>query len=263
MGRLVPLGSGSRGNATFVELAGTRLLVDAGLSARRLAQALDELSVEPESLNGILVSHEHQDHARGAERFSKKHGVPVLCARETLLALDCAPSHFAAWQPLVAGQVQWVDGVALDAFPIPHDAASPVGFTLSAGGAKVGIVTDLGHATTLVRQRLRGCTVLMVEANHDETMLRDGPYPWQLKQRVASRLGHLSNREAARLVEQSIDESCHTVVLGHLSEQNNDPGLSRDVVTKALVQAGRGNVEVRVAATRATTRPVIFEESEG
>jgi len=129
-----------------------------------------------------------------------------------------------------------------------------MGFVLEGAGIRAGIVTDLGHATTLVVERLRGCDLLMVEANHDDAMLRDGPYPWQLKQRVGSRLGHLSNEAAARLVEQVVDDRCRGVILGHLSEKNNTPDLARAAVSRALRRVGRGSVEVQVAERRTSSR---------
>jgi phosphoribosyl 1,2-cyclic phosphodiesterase len=252
--RLVPLGSGSQGNATLVELGATRVLVDAGIAARTLSRRLEEVGVEPSSLRGILLSHEHGDHAQGAERFSRKHGVPVFSTVETLEALDRSPVHFAEWRRLDPGTVVEIGPLRVDAFPVPHDAARPLGFVLEGAGVRAGVVTDLGHATTLVVQRLRGCQLLMVEANHDDAMLRDGPYPWQLKQRVGSRLGHLSNNAAARLLEQVVDDGCRGVILGHLSEKNNTPELARTTVRRALRRVGRGSVEVHVAERRSTSR---------
>jgi phosphoribosyl 1,2-cyclic phosphodiesterase len=252
--RLVPLGSGSLGNATLVELDGTRILVDAGIAARTLATRLLELGVEPSSLSGILLSHEHGDHARGAERFSRRHGVAVFSTVDTLEALDRSPAHFAAWRRVDPATVVEIGSVRVDPFPVPHDAVRPVGFVLEGGGVRAGVVTDLGHATTLVVQRLRGCDLLMVEANHDDTLLRDGPYPWQLKQRVGSRLGHLSNEAAARLVEHVVDERCRGVILGHLSEKNNTPELARAAVRRALRRSGRTSVEIQVAERRAISR---------
>jgi phosphoribosyl 1,2-cyclic phosphodiesterase len=254
--RLVPLGSGSQGNATLAEFGSTRILVDAGLAARTLARRLEAIGVAPESLAAVMVSHEHQDHARGAELFSRRHGVPVFSSVETLEALDRSPVHFAEWHRLDHATVTEIGGVRVDAFPVPHDAARPVGFVLESNGLKAGIVTDLGHATTLVVQRLKGCHVLMVESNHDDAMLLNGPYPWQLKQRVGSRLGHLSNEEAARLIEHVVDDACHAIVLAHMSEMNNTPSLARETARRALGRVGCESVSVRVAARRAPSPEV-------
>jgi phosphoribosyl 1,2-cyclic phosphodiesterase len=254
--RLVSLGSGSEGNATLVEFGRTRILVDAGLSARALARRLDEVGVETSSLAAVLLSHEHHDHARGAEVFSRRHGVPVFSSLETLEALDRSPVHFSDWHALDPGRVVEIDGVRVDAFPIPHDAARPVGFVLESDGVRAGIVTDLGHATTLVAQRLRGCQILVIESNHDDAMLHSGPYPWQLKQRVGSRLGHLSNDEAARLLAHVVDETCEAVVLAHLSARNNTPELARSATTCALRRIGRASITVHVAERRTVSAAV-------
>jgi len=250
--RVVALGSGSRGNATLVEFGATRLLVEAGLSARTLARRLEEVGVAPRSVSAVLLSHEHQDHAFGAERFSKLYEVPVVCTPETLAALDVSPLHLGGWVSLRPGEVLEIGDVRIDAFPVPHDAALPVGFALDGKGVRVGIVTDLGHATTLVAERLRGCQVLMVESNHDERMLQAGPYPWHLKQRIGGRMGHLSNDDTALLLERVADPECRAVILSHLSEKNNTPALARDAAGRALQRAGRKRVEMRVAAC---TRP--------
>jgi len=250
--RVVALGSGSHGNATLVEFGATRVLVEAGLSARTLAKRLESIGVAPGSLTAVLVSHEHQDHASGAERFSKVFGVPLVCTVETLEALDLSPIHVAEWIPLEPGSLLDLAGVEVDAFPVPHDAARPVGFCVHGEGVRVGIVTDLGHATTLVVERLRGCHVLMVEANHDDRMLQGGPYPWHLKQRIGGRMGHLSNEEAALLIERVAEPECRAVILTHLSEKNNTPALARDAAARALQRAGQRRVEMRVAAA---TRP--------
>lgn len=254
----MPLGSGSHGNATLVEFGRTRLLVDAGLSARALAQRLQAVGVSPTDVDFILLSHEHEDHARGAERFSVRHRVPVVCGRRTLEALDLSPIDFETWQPLEPARALDLGAVRVDAFPVPHDAAEPVGFVIEGDGVRFGCVTDLGHATTLVVQRLRGCQVLMIESNHDPQMLRDGPYPWQLKQRVAGRMGHLSNSEAAALLRRVAGDACRAVVLAHLSEHNNTPRLAREAARRALAAAGRGGVEVRVAERDGPSAPVVL-----
>jgi phosphoribosyl 1,2-cyclic phosphodiesterase len=250
--RLTPLGSGSRGNAALLEAGQTKLLIDAGLSARALAQRLDAVGVAPESVDAILLSHEHSDHTRGAERFSRKHGTTVVCSIETLAAMDLSPRHFERWVALPDGGSLEVGNVTVEHFPIPHDAARPVGFRLRAEGLCVGVATDLGHATTLVAERLRGCHMLMIESNHDEEMLRNGPYPWQLKQRVSGRMGHLSNDETAALLREIVAEDCGAVVLAHLSEKNNTPELARKCASAALVRAGVKRVAMRVASP---TRP--------
>jgi len=254
--RLFPLASGSKGNAALLEFGTTRLLLDAGLSARRLATRLEEIGVEPREITAVLLSHEHEDHTRGAELFSRRHGAPVACCWETLEAMDRSPSHFSEWAPLTAGETFDLGEVKVLPFPVPHDAAKPVGFVIEGDGLRVGMVTDLGHATTLVLERLRGCEVLMVESNHDDRMLLDGPYPWHLKQRVSGRLGHLSNRAAGEMLRHTAAENCRAVVLAHLSEKNNTPALARQAAANALASKGHGRVEMRVASSTKPTPPV-------
>jgi phosphoribosyl 1,2-cyclic phosphodiesterase len=254
--RILPLGSGSRGNSTLVEAGGTRVLVDAGLSARALTRRLESVGVAPDTLSAIALTHEHSDHAAGAERLSNRHGVPLVCSQATLDALDRSHRHFADWFELLDGQELDLGGIGISAFPIPHDAAKPVGFVLRAGGIRIGIATDLGHATTLVVERLRGCEVLMIESNHDERMLRDGPYPWYLKQRVAGRMGHLSNGDTAELIRAVAGPDCRALLLAHLSERNNTPELARASAALALEAVGARRVTMRVASSRQPTPAV-------
>ena len=256
--RVIPLGSGSSGNATLVEFGARRWLVDAGLAARDLAARLRAIGVDPASLRGILLSHEHHDHARGVERFSVRHRVPVFSSFATLEALDLSPSLLAAWHPIQTGVVHELDGVRVTPFAVPHDAGEPVGFVLEAEGTRVGIATDLGHVTALVVARLSGCHVLVVEANHDDRMLQASRYPWHLKQRVGGRLGHLSNDECAELVGRAASEECRAVVLAHLSENNNSAALARRAASNALDAAGRRRVEMRVAERRRPTPAIVL-----
>ena len=245
--RFIPLASGSQGNAALVEIDGTRLLIDAGLSSKELEARLACCEVDPTGVDAVLLSHEHQDHSRGAERFSKLHGVPVACTAKTLAALDVSPVHVAEWWALPETGITEIGPVRVESFPVPHDARRPVGFVLHGDGMRVGVALDLGHATTLVRERLRGCEILMVESNYDEDMLRDGPYPWHLKQRVSGGYGHLSNRETAALLRDVVKPSCRAVILAHLSEKNNTQALARQTAATALRDAGCARTEMRVA----------------
>lgn len=257
--RLISLGSGSHGNTTLVEFGERRVLVDAGLAARTLASRLTALQIPPTSIQALLLSHEHHDHARGAERFSRSYGVRVWCPRVTLEALDLSPVHLAGWGPLEPGRkTEIVPGIIVDPFVVPHDAVCPLGFVLEGEGGRVGIATDLGQATTLVVQRLRGCQLLLIESNHDDDLLLRGRYPWSLKQRVGGRLGHLSNDEAADLVHRTVDPGCRGVVLAHLSERNNTPQLAREATRRALRRGGRADVPLHVAPARGPSPAIVF-----
>ncbi len=224
--RICLLASGSKGNAIYLECGETRLLIDAGLSARELASRLASIEVEAADLDAILVTHEHQDHCRGLGPFARRYRLPVFMhggVREVLPSLGSLDQHheFAAGEPWV------IRGLQITAIPLTHDALAPVGFVVESAAGKVGVVTDLGIATRLVADRLHGCRALVVEANHDEEMLRDGPYPWPLKQRIRSNHGHLSNAAAADLLDGLLWEGLEGVFLAHLSETNNLPELAR------------------------------------
>ncbi len=257
--RMIPLGSGSRGNATLLEFESTRLMIDAGLSARDLGNRLQAVGVEPASITAILLTHEHHDHVRGAERFSKLHKVPIAATRDTLTALKMSELHFHGWIPLApgaSGHGHDFEGVTATPFPVSHDAADPVGYVLEQDGARVAIVTDLGVPTALVVERLKGCRVVMIESNHDAAMLRAGPYPWHLKQRVGSRLGHLSNDEAAAILSMAVGSECHGVILAHLSEKNNSDRLALETAKNAVDRSARSRIEWRVAGQKEPCEPV-------
>ncbi|NIM00258.1 MAG: MBL fold metallo-hydrolase [Acidobacteria bacterium] len=245
--RFLPLASGSQGNATVVEFDGTRLLLDAGLAAKELAARLEACDVEPASIDAILLSHEHQDHVRGAQKLSKHFGIPVAASWATLQGMDRSPQAFAGWIDLPVDHGVRIGAVTVVPFPVPHDAAAPVGFVLEGDSVRIGVATDLGHATPQIAERLSGCDLLMIESNHDPLLLRDGPYPWRLKDRVAGKLGHLSNSEAAALIKHSVDERCRCIVLAHLSEKNNTPELARSSALRALRARGCERVEVKIA----------------
>lgn len=256
--RVLPLGSGSSGNATLVEFGTTRLLVDAGLSSLELSRRLEAAGCPPSSVDLVLLTHEHRDHTRGVERFSMRHRVPVACVPETLEAMNLSRSHLASWTPIHGGTPLDLGAVRVEPFPVPHDAACPLGFVLHGNGVRVGIAVDLGHATTLVVERLRGCHVLAVESNHDGRMLLEGPYPWHLKQRIGGRMGHLNNDDAASLLARAADEECRAVFLVHLSEKNNTHALARSAASRAMASAGRRRFEMRVAEARRPSVPVIL-----
>jgi phosphoribosyl 1,2-cyclic phosphodiesterase len=207
-------------------------------------------------VEAILVTHEHSDHNRGARVLARRLKVPVYATAGTLerteLAVDVV-SHV-----LKSGEAGTVGPFDVLPFNTPHDAAEPVGFILGAQGLKVGVVTDLGYCTELVKERLSGVDALVIEANHDEKMLMEGPYPWFLKQRVKSRTGHLSNLAAAELLGSQSHTGLQHVVLAHLSEVNNDPALAGDVARSAGGIRGNGT---RVAVARqAAPLPVIVVE---
>lgn len=213
----------------------TRLLVDAGLSRREIAKRLAGIQEDIAELSAVLVTHEHSDHTCGLPALAKKSRgrLPVYLSHGTAEGMDwgeCSPvlEKFQAGCSFAVGEMD------VSSFTIPHDAADPVGFTISAEGIKLAIATDLGYIPDSLRVHLRGSDLLVLESNHDLEMLRVGPYPWSVKQRVMSRRGHLSNEMAADFIENDLDSRVSTLLLGHISEHNNHPELVRNAAYKAL-----------------------------
>jgi phosphoribosyl 1,2-cyclic phosphodiesterase len=241
------LGSGSTGNATLVEGDGTAILIDAGLGPRSLAERLQSAGVDPASLRAIVVSHEHGDHARGAAAFSAKWGVRLCGSRGTYAAAGFGACEIAGYDVLEAGATRCFGSVSVTAVPVPHDAAGPLAFVVTANGDRLGHATDFGHVSPALVRAFRACDAVLMESNYDPGLLRDGSYPWSLKERILGPLGHISNRDVARYLAEGLGESCHTVVLAHLSQSNNHPEIARMAAEESLRRRGRS--EVRVALT--------------
>jgi phosphoribosyl 1,2-cyclic phosphodiesterase len=329
MVRFTVLASGSKGNCTVVTGGRTRILVDAGLSCRELFRRMRLAGEEPETLDAIVITHEHSDHVGGLAVTARKLGIPVYftegthrawmrwltprrqmtyaqwleqCRKqalerqaETELAqvdegeadetdsveslpakseiesagladpASATPSRQKdpAWLPAVeyfqAGQPFQIGDIAVSPFTIPHDAADPVGFVFRAEGVRMAFATDLGYIPPNVKAQLKGVDLLLLESNHDLEMLRDGPYPWSVKQRVLSRVGHLSNEAAAEFLEKEYDGQAAYVILGHLSESNNLPELARVTAERAL--NGRASLlanRLLLAAQHEPLLPIYF-----
>ena len=227
------LASGSKGNSILVESGKTRLLIDAGLSARELRKRLDSVGVEAESLDALLITHEHGDHVRGLGPLVRQLDLPVYLQTDLARKLPDVGKPECV-QEFVDGEEFTIKDLTIRPFAITHDCLAPVGFTLDGELGKVGVATDLGIVTRLVTECLQGCRALVLETNHDEELLRDGPYPWKLKQRVRSNHGHLSNNAAGNLLQNLLWNGLETVFLGHLSETNNRPDLAVEVVREVL-----------------------------
>jgi phosphoribosyl 1,2-cyclic phosphodiesterase len=239
------LASGSRGNCAVVASAKTKILVDAGISARETFKRIKCLGQDPRSLAAILITHEHSDHVYGLATLAKKLKIPVFMTGATQQMWARAmrngkgtAAKLEKFERFESGCSFQIGDIAVQPFTIPHDAADPVGFTFRAEGVKIGLATDLGYIPISVRDHLRGCDVLIMESNHDLEMLRGGPYPWSVKQRVMSRVGHLSNEALADFFSNDYDNYATFVVLAHLSEQNNHPEIARRGAEKALVARG-------------------------
>jgi len=252
--RLRIIASGSSGNATLIEAGATHVLLDGGLGPRRLAGHVRAAGIEPDALAAVLLSHEHIDHVKGAAAFAKRFGVKLVGSRGTCMAGGFAAMErerpgFAiarSGEPIALGQL------SVTPWSIPHDAAEPLAFVFRTPEAALGYATDLGRLPDEVGAALAACDLVVLESNHDVAMLRDGPYPWPLKERVASAHGHLSNGDAAHFIATRLGPQCHTVVLAHLSETNNHPELARMSAEQALTRAGRKDVRIEVATRHGT-----------
>jgi len=243
--RICLLASGSRGNSLYLESGSTRLLIDAGLSLRELKTRLTAIHVAPESIDAVLLTHEHIDHGRSVSTWAHAFKVPVLGHHQSLGSLP-GRRPLASVQEFDAGEMFTFRDLMIEPFSLTHDAAACVGFIIEGGEGKVGFATDLGIATRLVSQRLEGCRALVIESNHDEELLRDGPYPWHLKQRIRSNHGHLSNVASAELLSGLLWDGLEAVFLAHLSEANNTPDHALAAATAVLLQQNRCGPQVIV-----------------
>jgi phosphoribosyl 1,2-cyclic phosphodiesterase len=263
------LGSGSSGNCAYLETGDARILVDAGFSPLQIRKRLASIGRTPENLSAILITHEHSDHISGLFGLADKLHIPIFCNRGTqdgtvwafktkwLRKKSTADGPDAAeqlkarmdWQLFETGASFEIGDVGIETFSIPHDAQDPVGFILNTTAGKIGFVTDLGHVTRLVLERIRTANVLVLESNHDIKMLQDCPHrPWSLKQRILGRHGHLSNAAAAEAVAQIMSANLKQLYLAHLSRECNKPELARNIMAEQLHQIGATHVELQIAA---------------
>jgi phosphoribosyl 1,2-cyclic phosphodiesterase len=229
--RFASLGSGSRGNALLVEAGRTRVLIDCGFGPRELSARLGRLGLAPQDLDAILVTHEHSDHVGGVASCARRFGLAVYLTHGTRVgaAIDGVDlTVFDSHQSFALGDLE------IHPYPVPHDAREPVQFVVGDGRLQLGVLTDAGCLTPHMVAMLDGSDGLVLEFNHDLGMLMAGNYPWRLKQRIASRLGHLDNRTAADLLGQIDRPRLQHVIAAHLSERNNSPGIVRAALADAL-----------------------------
>ena len=254
--RVCVLASGSRGNATWIATERTRLLVDAGLSRKETCARLAAVGERPEACNAVIISHEHQDHLSGLCVLALSLKLPIYIAPETRDAIKW-DSRLKAFESVTAGEKFSVGDIEVTPFSIPHDAVDPLAFTFESQGIKIGVVTDLGYMPEVVKQHVRGCHALILESNHDLEMLKIGPYPWHVKQRVLSRHGHLSNVATAEFLSEDFDGIAQVLVLAHLSENNNHPEIARLTAQEALSRR-RGGEQTALHLASFTTPTQMF-----
>jgi phosphoribosyl 1,2-cyclic phosphodiesterase len=247
--RLTILGSGSSGNCAYVETEEARVLIDAGFSLRQIRQRLATIGRAPENLTAILVTHEHSDHVQSLPILNEKLRIPVYCNRPTKEAVEYQLQTRLDCHLFATGTSFEVGDITVESFTIPHDAQDPVGYLLRTPGGNIGFLTDLGHTTRLVLERVRPAHALVLEANHDIKMLQDCPRrPWSLKQRILGRHGHLSNEAAADAAEQIMSADLRHLYLGHLSRECNRPELAHQVVNERLQKIGANHVRLELTS---------------
>ena len=241
--RFTILGSGSGGNCAYLEAGDTRLLIDAGFSAKQIRERLASIGRAPEGLTGILVTHEHGDHIQGLGTLCGKTGTPIYANRFTREVIERQFRHRLEFRVFETGAGFTVGEVEIQSFSVPHDAMDPVGFLLRTAAGNLGFLTDLGHATKLILERVRTAHVLVLEANHDLKLLQeDTKRPWSTKQRILSRHGHLSNEAAAEVAVELAGTQLKRIYLGHLSRDCNRPELARRIVSNRLREVGAGHI---------------------
>ena len=231
-----PLKSSSKGNATVIFSANTKILVDCGISGKVLEECLENVGILGEELNAIVVTHEHTDHTKGVGIISRKHGIPVYATCGTWQGMKTAVGKIAEENVKVfaTGDSFYINDIRVTSFPIPHDAAEPVGYTFCTGDAKVAVATDMGIITDSVFEAVKGSNTVLLEANYDPYMLDIGSYPYELKRRIRGELGHLCNDDSAELAKRLSQTGTKKIILGHLSEENNYPQTAFETVRAAV-----------------------------
>lgn len=228
------IASGSSGNCLYTGNDDTHLLIDAGISKKRIEDGLREFRVEPGDIDAVLITHEHSDHIKGLGVLARKYGFPIYATRGTIMEIRRQRSLGAIDESLFheirAGETFQIGNMSVHAFAIPHDARDPVSYRVDDGKFRIGTVTDLGYYDESILEALRDCDILYAEANHDIRMLETGPYPYQLKIRILGNYGHLSNESSGQMIRQLLNEKLQKVILGHLSKENNYPELALKAV---------------------------------
>ncbi len=253
------LASGSKGNSIFVSGGGVALLVDAGLSARELSERLKKACIAPGSLRAVLCTHDHSDHFRGLEVFSRRYPVRLFANDGTAAGIEQAfPGRAFEWEIFETACGFDIGGLRVEPFTVSHDASDPVGFYFDDGVSRLCVVTDLGQDSPVVRDKLARCHCVILESNHDPDMLMASDRSWSLKRRIAGRSGHLSNAAAAELMSRAAGRDLRTLLLAHLSEECNTRALALNTMRMALMQAGRGDVRIEVLSQHEVSHRFVF-----
>lgn len=242
------LGSGSSGNASIIHAPEGKILLDAGFSAKELEKRMQERSIEPESIRAMLITHEHGDHTKGCRVFADRYGIDVYMTGPVCRIAEknnFLPENRVIFSP---GDSFPVCGVQVRAFTLPHDAMDTVGFIFECNGEKIGVATDLGHVNTLIREHLKGCSLIMLESNHDPDILRDSSRALSLKRRILSRHGHLCNLDACAALEEIITEKTRKIILAHISHECNKEEIVLSHAVEMLAKLKREDIILRIAS---------------
>lgn len=252
------LGSGSRGNATFIKTSRVRLLLDAGMSRTEISTRLEAIGEDPDGIDAVLVTHEHTDHSGGLKMLLKDLPIDAFLTAGTMRAIQADQYELSGSKihPVTPGTPFTVGDVEVFPYRVPHDALEPVAYTITCAGVKIAQLTDIGYLPDWVADRLRGSHLLILESNHDLEMLRIGPYPWSLKQRLMGRYGHLSNTAVSRFIRDQYDGMAEHLLLAHLSSKNNHPELARQEAARALRYRGFNQATLSVTSQDEPTAPV-------
>lgn len=230
------IASGSSGNCAYIGSEHTRILIDAGISGKKIMEGLAELGLTGEQIDALFITHEHVDHIRGAGVLSRRFDIPIFATADTWAAMEDSLGRIAPGNKRIvyADEMCPINDLCVKPFAIPHDAAEPVGYSVFAGKKKLTLATDIGHVTDTIRENIEDSELLLLESNHDVDMLKRGSYPWHLKQRILGEKGHLSNTAAGELLTEVMSGKLKYVFLGHLSEENNNPHLAYETVEEIL-----------------------------
>lgn len=249
--KMCSIASGSSGNCIYVADENTSILIDAGISKKRIVEGLASIDVDVNTISGILVTHEHSDHISGLGVMSRAYNIPIYGTRETLQAVDAHKSTGAInrelYRPIMPDDEFCINTLTVKPFSTPHDAVNPVCYTIESEDKKVSIATDLGEYNEYIISNLENSDVVLLEANYDKNMLQVGPYPYSLKQRILGNRGHLSNENSGQLLRTILSDKLKYIILGHLSKENNYPELAYQAVKVELKELLNDNVSLAVA----------------
>ncbi|MCL2873565.1 MAG: MBL fold metallo-hydrolase [Defluviitaleaceae bacterium] len=240
--KFCPIASSSSGNCIYIGTSNTHILIDAGLSGVNIQKGLVDIDIDASILDAIFITHEHSDHVKGAGVLSRRFNIPIFATQKTWEHIERSNSLGKIADNnrcfVYVGENCIINDMSVNAFNIPHAAADPVGYTISAFGHKVAVATDIGFITDTIKENIENCSAILIESNHDIEMLENGKYPRDLKNRIRSNKGHLSNCSTGQFLAEIMNERLKHIYLGHLSEENNRPLIALDTVTSMLKSVG-------------------------